>query len=89
MLFRSGRVGDTLILDDEDQRLWFRANGRFEAEVVPEPEDGAPISGWTSLRAPEELVRFYDPTDLFGDLAETIAEQWPEVAPELSEDDRP
>ena len=85
----AGRVGDTLILDDEDQRLWFRANGRFEAEVVPEPEDGAPISGWTSLRAPEELVRFYDPTDLFGDLAETIAEQWPEVAPELSEDDRP
>lgn len=86
----AGRLGDTLILDDDDQRLWFRANGRFEAEVVPEQdEDGPPVSGWTRLNGPEELVRFYDPTDLFGDLAETIAEQWPDVAPELAEGDRP
>jgi hypothetical protein len=32
------------------------------------------------------MVQFYDPTDLFGDLAETIAEQYPEVAPETDED---
>ena len=29
------RSGDSLILDDEDERLWYRANGAFEAEVVP------------------------------------------------------
>lgn len=81
------KLGDQLILDDEDQRLWFRASGSFEAEVVPEPdEDEGEVSGWVALKSPEEMVRFYDPTDLFGDLAETIAERWPEVAPELDEE---
>ncbi|MFO1538841.1 MAG: hypothetical protein ACKOTZ_00090 [Chloroflexota bacterium] len=81
------KLGDQLILDDEDQRLWFRASGSFEAEVVPEPdEDEDAVPGWMALKSPEELVRFYDPTDLFGDLAETIAERWPEVAPELDEE---
>lgn len=81
------KLGDQLILDDEDQRLWFRASGSFEAEVVPETdEDEGEASGWVALKSPEEMVRFYDPTDLFGDLAETIAERWPEVAPELDEE---
>ncbi len=81
----AARLGDVLILDDDDQRLWFKASGRFEAEVVPEPEDGSERTEWMTLGSAEELVRFYDPTDLFGDLAETIAERWPEVAPELEE----
>ena len=33
------------------------------------------------------MVQFYDPTDLFGDLAEALAEQFPDVAPELDGDD--
>ena len=40
-----------------------------------------------TLKSPEEMVQFYDPTDLFGDLAETIAEQFPEVAPELDDEE--
>lgn len=81
------KLGDQLILDDEDQRLWFRASGSFEAEVVPETdEDEGAASDWIALKSPEEMVRFYDPTDLFGDLAETIAERWPEVAPEADEE---
>jgi hypothetical protein len=84
----AGRLGDQLILDDEDERLWFKANGSFEAEVMPERDEGDADAGqWVGLRSPEEMVQFYDPTDLFGDLAETIAEQFPEVAPELDEDD--
>jgi hypothetical protein len=78
----AGVLGDQMILDDDDERLWFRSNGSFEAEVLPEREEGDEEEGqWVSLRSPEEMVQFYDPTDLFGDLAETIAEQYPEVAP--------
>jgi len=80
-------LGDQMILDDDDERLWFKASGTFEAEVLPErDEDDEDAGQWVALKAPEEMVQFYDPTDLFGDLAETIAEQFPEVAPETDED---
>lgn len=83
----AGRLGDQLILDDEDERLWFKGNGTFEAEVMPERDEEDEDAGqWVGLKSPEEMVQFYDPTDLFGDLAETIAEQYPEVAPELDDD---
>jgi hypothetical protein len=84
----AGVVGDMMILDDQDERLWFRADGSFEAEVVPEQdEDGdgkADEEGgerWQTLGSPEELVMFYDPTDLFGDLAEALADAYPAIAP--------
>jgi hypothetical protein len=78
----AGVLGDSKVLEDEDERLWFKGNGAFEAEVVPEyDEDGEPR--WQALGTPEDMVQFYDPTDLFGDLAEAIAEEYPGVAPEL------
>jgi hypothetical protein len=78
-------LGDSKVLEDEDERLWFKATGSFEAEVVPEyDEEGEPQ--WQALMKPEDMVQFYDPTDLFGDLAEAIAEEHPGVAPELDED---
>lgn len=83
----AGLVGDLMILDDEDERLWFKASGSFEAEVVPERDedaDGEPDTGddrWQSLGSPEELVMFYDPTDLFGDLAEALVDAYPAIAP--------
>ena len=71
-------LGDQLILDDDDERLWFKRNGAFEAEVVPErDEDDEEEGQWVALLSPDELVQFYDPTDLFGDLAETLAEHYP------------
>jgi hypothetical protein len=78
-------VGDQMILDDDDERLWFKSTGRFEAEVVPEAdEDGVPGGAeWRRLTTPDELVEFYDPTDVFGDLAESLAETFPEVAPDF------
>ena len=33
------------------------------------------------------MVEFYDPTDLFGDLAEALAESFPAVVGETGEDD--
>ena len=72
-------VGDLMILDDEDERLWLKRNGRFEAEVVPEAEDGKDGS-WKRLSSPDDMVEFYDPTDVFGDLAEAIVESFPHVS---------
>lgn len=75
-------VGDLVIVDDDDERLILSATGAFRAEVVPEEGDGA----WRSLSGPEELVEFYDPTDVFGDLADALAEAFPSVAPEDASD---
>lgn len=81
-------LGDQIILDDDDERLWFKGNGAFEAEVVPErDEDDEDEGRWVALLSPAELVQFYDPTDLFGDLAETLADHFPDVAPEDDADE--
>ena len=76
----SEKVGDVIVVDDEDERLTLRADGSFRAEVVPEDDDGE----WRTLGSPEDLVEFYDPTDVFGDLADAIGEAYPDVAPELA-----
>ncbi|MBX3029698.1 MAG: hypothetical protein KF809_06035 [Chloroflexi bacterium] len=84
----SGVLGDLLILDDEDERVWFKSQGSFEAEVIPEPEGDEVADGqWKPLQGPEDLVQYYDPTDLFGNLAETLAEQFPNVDPDFGEED--
>lgn len=72
-------LGDLVIVDDDDERLSLTATDGFRAEVVPEDAEGQ----WKTLSTPDELVEFYDPTDVFGDLADALAEAWPAVAPEL------
>jgi hypothetical protein len=72
------RLGDLIIVDDDDERLTLTASEGFKAEVVPEDTGGE----WRTLDTPEALVEFYDPTDVFGDLADALAEGWPSVAPE-------
>ncbi len=84
----AGPLGDLLILDDEDERVWFKAQGSFEAEVIPEPDEGEESDGaWKPLASPEDLVQYYDPTDLFGNLAEALAERFPHVDPDFEEGD--
>jgi hypothetical protein len=81
-------LGDSKVVEDEDERIWFRASGAFEGEVMPERDESdhdAPEPDWQPLTTPDDMVQFYDPTDLFGDLAESVAEAYPEVAPELDE----
>ena len=75
----SALVGDLTVVDDADERLVLGANGRFHGEVLPEDEPDR----WRQLELPEDIVQFYDPTDIFGDLAESIAEAFPDVAPEI------
>jgi hypothetical protein len=76
-------LGDVVVIDDEDERLTLTGAGRLVAEVIPE----GPEREWRKLGTPEELVEFYDPTDVFGDIADAIAEAYPAVAPELDEAD--
>jgi hypothetical protein len=71
-------LGDVVVIDDEDERLTLTGAGRLVAEVIPE----GPEREWRKLGTPEELVEFYDPTDVFGDVADAIAEAYPVVAPE-------
>jgi hypothetical protein len=81
-------LGDLMILDDEDERLWLKKNGHFEAEVVPEREEGAAEEGdWRRLDSPDDLVEFYDPTDVFGDLAESLVESFPQIAEDEEDED--
>ena len=74
----SNLIGDLVIVDDDDERLMLTSTGAFRAEVVPEEADGT----WRTLSGPDELVEFYDPTDVFGDLADALADAYPSVAPE-------
>ena len=76
------RLGDLIIVDDDDERLVLGATGRFRAEVLPEDSEGG---AWRELTATDELVEFYDPTDIFGDLADALAEAFPGIAPEFEE----
>lgn len=77
-----GLVGGLTIVDDDDERLTLQSDGHFHGEVVPEEDPDR----WRQLEEPEDIVQFYDPTDVFGDLAESIAEAYPSVAPELGVD---
>jgi hypothetical protein len=70
-------LGDLVIVDDEDERLTLKASGSFAGEVVP--EDDAELGIWRKLESPDDLVEFYDPTDVFGDLADTLAEAFPSL----------
>ena len=71
-------IGDLIIVDDDDERLLLTTTG-FRAEVIPEDSE----EEWRTLSGSDELVEFYDPTDVFGDLADALAEAVPAVAPEL------
>jgi hypothetical protein len=71
-------IGDLIIVDDEDERLSLTTSG-FKAEVIPEDSE----EEWRQLSGSDQLVEFYDPTDVFGDLADALAEAFPAVAPEM------
>ncbi len=70
-------LGEFIVVDDEDERLTLKSSGSFMAEVVP--EDEADEGKWQKLQTPDDIVKFYDPTDVFGDLAEALAEAFPEL----------
>jgi hypothetical protein len=74
------KLGDVVVVDDDDERLTLKAGLGFRAEVVPDDGDGE----WRNLVGADDIVEFYDPTDVFGDLADALAEAFPSVAPEFA-----
>ncbi|HET9345438.1 MAG TPA: hypothetical protein VFO05_07035 [Candidatus Limnocylindrales bacterium] len=77
----SARIGDLIITDDDDERLTLTASGEFAAEVLTEEENE-----WRRLGSADEMVEYYDPTDVFGDLADALAEAYPAIAPDAAAD---
>lgn len=74
-----GHVGTLTVVEDDDEQLTLGVGG-FRGRVVPEGE-----GGWTDISTPDAIVRYYDPTDVFGDLAEAIADAYPGVTDEEDE----
>jgi len=74
-------VGTLVIVDDDDEHLSLGTGG-FRGRVIPE---GA--TSWQDISSPDQIVRYYDPTDIFGDLAEALADAYPAVAAESDEDE--
>ena len=72
----SERLGEVVITEDDDEKLVLATGARLRASVLSE-ESG----NWEALEDPVSLVEYYDPTDVFSDLADAVAEAWPSVAP--------
>lgn len=70
-------VGTIVINDDLDEHLELGSSG-FRGRVIPEGE-----TRWKDIGTAEDIVGYYDPTDVFADLADAIADAYPGV----SEDD--
>ena len=75
-----GMVGTFVIVDDDDEHLSLAVGG-FRGRVIPEGE-----TAWEDISSPDQIVRYYDPTDVFGDLAEAIADTYPSVSAEAGAD---
>ncbi len=76
-----GLVGTLVIVDDDDEHLSLETGG-FRGRVIAEGEEG-----WTDISSPDQIVRFYDPTDVFGDLAEAIVDTYPSVTSDAGKAD--
>ena len=67
-------MGTLILVDDDDEHLSLGAGG-FRGRVIPEGDNA-----WQDISSPDQIVRYYDPTDVFGDLAEALVEAYPAVA---------
>lgn len=75
-------LGEFTIVDDDDEQLIVDADGQLRARVL-DRSTGA----WRELDAPDELVESYDPTDVFADLADALAEAFPTLAAQKEADE--
>jgi len=72
----SERLGEVVITEEDDEKLVLATGARLRASVLSE-ESG----NWEALEDPVSLVEYYDPTDVFSDLADAVVEAWPSIAP--------
>src|SRR5436305_245841 len=82
---RIGVLGGLTLIDEEPDYLSiapdlsFRSRSRYLDET-----SGEWVSETEVIESAAELIEFYNPADMFGDLADAIAEGYPSVAPELA-----
>jgi hypothetical protein len=79
------QVGDVVVVERSDERLILTRRGSFNGQVLPDDGNRA----WQALTHPDDLVRFHDPTDLFGDVAEALANLFPGLDTDLAPDPLP
>ena len=70
--------------DDRRRRRRAPDADRGRRRSAPRSCPRKPRATWRTLSGPDELVEFYDPTDVFGDLADALADAYPAVAPEMA-----
>ena len=76
-----GLVDVVVVVDDEDEHLELAVGG-FRGRVIPEGG-----TSWQDISNPDQIVRFYDPTDVFGDLAEALVDAYPFVTGSAERDE--
>ena len=65
-------VGPILIDRDDDESLRLGTDGILSGEVLDQ-DTGA----WRAVESPDEVVRYYDSTDVFLDLADALSDAYP------------
>jgi hypothetical protein len=71
----SAQVGDLVVESDDDESLTLTGAGRFQGSVRDDE-----VAEWRALEDPDDVVDFYDPVDLFDDVAGAIEDAFPELA---------
>jgi hypothetical protein len=71
----AGEFGGFAIVDDDEEKLIIDGDGQLSARVLDRS-----TGVWRDLASPDELVESYDPTDVFSDLADALADAFPSLA---------
>ncbi len=80
-----GRVGDLLLVDEADDTLMLRADGRFETSLdlsdlsAGSPQGGEPHRAGLTVTDARVVADFYDPADVLAWVTEALGERYPHV----------
>ena len=78
------RTGDLVLLEDEDETLVLRADGRFETTIDLSEEQGAlrgvePRRAGLTVADSSTIASYYDPADVLQWVTEALSERYPAV----------
>lgn len=73
-------IGEVEITNEDDEELILTARGHFTGRVLVDE----PSPQWKALDSPAAVAEHYDPADLFADLADAVADAFPEIDPAAS-----
>ena len=80
-----GRVGDLLLVDEPDDTLMLRADGRFETSLdlsdlpAGSAQGGEPHRSGLTVTDARVIADFYDPADVLAWVTEALGERYPHV----------